>query len=242
MLSQHKRTRAVMEETQLEGSKAIPTGHRIYDALRRMAVEYDFKPNERINEVELAARHGVSRTPVREALQRLVTEGLITFQPNRGFFCRGFDAEEVVHLSDVRAALEEYAVRLATERASDTQLRALVDWWTMTSARADSLSGHDLTARDEEFHMRIAALSGNPELAKMLEGINTRIRFIREIEVERHRRLSTTYTEHTAIADAMARRDAGGAARLMRAHIGISASDAVSAVKEGLARIYMRPR
>ena len=83
-------------------------------------------------------------------------------------------------------------------------------------------------------------MSGNPELARMIEGINTRIHFVRQIEVEKHRRLSTTYTEHTDIARAMAARDADRAARIMRDHISISVADAVSSVKEGLARIFMR--
>ena len=220
-------------------SKPIKTGPRVYAEIRRMAMDYRFKPNERINEVELAARLNVSRSPIREALQRLVTEGLITFQTNRGFFCRGFDVEEIVNLSDVRIVLEERSVRLAIQRATDEDLAALVDWWTNTMARADAFSSAELTARDEEFHIRIARLSGNSELARMLEGINTRIHFVRKIEVEKHRRLSTTYTEHSDIARAMVARDADGAARLMHDHISISVADAMSTVREGLARIYV---
>jgi DNA-binding GntR family transcriptional regulator len=219
--------------------KPIKTGPRIYEEIRRMAMEYRFKPNERINEVELAARLSVSRSPIREALQRLVTEGLITFQTNRGFFCRGFDVEEIVNLSDVRVLLEERSVSLATQRATNEQLASLVEWWRITAARADSLSSADLTAKDEEFHIRIANLSGNPELARMIEGINTRIHFVRKIEVEKHRRLSTTYTEHTDIAQAMAARDEQRAAKLMHEHISISVADAMSTVKEGLARIFI---
>lgn len=220
-------------------SKPIKTGPRVYAEIRRMAMDYRFKPNERINEVELAARLNVSRSPIREALQRLVTEGLITFQTNRGFFCRGFDVEEVVNLSDVRIVLEERSVRLAIQRATDEDLAALVDWWANTMARADAFSSAELTARDEEFHIRIARLSGNSELARMLEGINTRIHFVRKIEVEKHRRLSTTYTEHRDIARAMVARDADSAARLMHDHISISVADAMSSVREGLARIYI---
>lgn len=220
-------------------SKPIKTGPRVYAEIRRMAMDYRFKPNERINEVELAARLNVSRSPIREALQRLVTEGLITFQTNRGFFCRGFDVEEVVNLSDVRIVLEERSVRLAIQRATDEDLTALVDWWANTMARADAFSSAELTARDEEFHIRIARLSGNSELARMLEGINTRIHFVRKIEVEKHRRLSTTYTEHADIARAMVARDADRAAGLMHDHISISVADAMSTVREGLARIYV---
>ncbi|OEC97224.1 transcriptional regulator [Rhizobium sp. YK2] len=220
--------------------KPAKTGPRVYEEIRRMAMEYRFKPNERINELELAAKMQVSRSPIREALQRLVTEGLITFQVNRGFFCRGFDVEEILNLTEVRILLEERAVLLASQKASEQELRTLVDWWQKTSAMADSLSSLDLTAKDEEFHMRIAQLSGNLELVKMIEGINTRIHFVRQIEVEKHRRLSTTYTEHKSIADAMLKRDGQTASRIMGDHIRISATDAMDTMKEGLARIFMR--
>jgi DNA-binding GntR family transcriptional regulator len=229
-----------LEDQDVLAAKPTKTGPRVYEEIRRMAMDYRFKPNERINELELAAKMQVSRSPIREALQRLVTEGLITFQVNRGFFCRGFDVEEILDLTDVRILLEERAVLLASEKASDLELQALVDWWQKTSAMADSLSSADLTAKDEEFHMRIARLSGNPELAKMIEGINTRIHFVRQIEVEKHRRLSTTYTEHNSIAEAMAKRDGRTASQIMGDHIRISATDAMETMKEGLARIFMR--
>jgi DNA-binding GntR family transcriptional regulator len=219
--------------------KPTKTGPRIYEQLRRMAMEYRFKPNERINELELAAKLNVSRSPIREALQRLVMEGLITFKPNHGFFCRGFDVDEILNLTDVRILLEERAVHLVANRATDDELRDLLAWWQKTSLRADALSSADLTAKDEEFHMRIAKLSGNPELAKIIEGINTRIHFVRVIEVEKHRRLSTTFTEHNNIAEALVARNADRAARIMHEHISISASDAMATVKEGLVRIFM---
>lgn len=220
--------------------KRTPTGERVHEEIRRMAMGYDFKPNERINEVELAAKFGVSRSPVRESLQRLVTEGLITFQPNRGFFCRGLDVEQIVHLSDVRAFLEQKAVELAAENAPLDALNGLVSWWHAVAERADSFSSAELTNKDEEFHMRIAQMSGNPELSRMIEGINTRIRFVREIEIEKRRRRSTTYTEHTDIAEALSERRGEEAGRLMYEHIKMSATDAMASVKDGLARIFLR--
>lgn len=221
-------------------SKPTKTGPRVYEELRRMAMEYQFKPNERINEVELAARMNVSRSPIREALQRLVTEGLITAQPNRGFFCRGFDADELLNLTDVRILLEERAVLLTILRASDAELRDLHDDWERTQARANALSDAELVTRDEDFHIRIARMSGNPEIANILKSINTRIHFVRRIGVERHEPRLRTYAEHTEIAAAMAARDSTRAIRLLHDHIRISAADAMATVKEGLARIYMR--
>ncbi|HSI41689.1 MAG TPA: GntR family transcriptional regulator [Xanthobacteraceae bacterium] len=221
-------------------SRAEPAGPRIYDDLRRMAIDYALRPGERVNEVELAARLGVSRSPVREALSRLVTEGLMRFVPGKGFYCRDFDTDGLLALSEVRVALEAEAVRLATERAAERDLAALKGGWE--AVEAQSLPVEALTGADEAFHARIAALSGNAELARLLEGINARIRFVRRIEIERPARRAATSAEHLAIAAALIARDGAQAERLMRAHIALSAADAVDAVKEGLARIHMRQR
>jgi DNA-binding GntR family transcriptional regulator len=220
--------------------RAADSVNRVYAAIREMAVSYEFRPEQRINEVELAAALKVSRTPVREALNRLVIEGLITLVPNKGFFCRAFDADEIMHLFEVRAALEMLAVRLACQRGEAADFADLAEFWSGVTGRQAEMSAEELTGRDEEFHTRIARLSGNPEILRMIEGVNARIRFVRRIEIESPRRRETTFCEHLGIVEAMTARDAERAAALMAEHITISVADAVEAMKEGLARIYMR--
>lgn len=219
--------------------RAADSVNRVYAAIQRMAVNFEFRPEQRINEVELAATLGVSRTPVREALNRLVIEGLITLVPNKGFYCRPFDAEQIMGLFEVRAALERLSVELAAERASDVRIAELMDFWNGVRASRAAMDAEELTSRDEEFHIRIAAMGGNPELVRMIESINARIRFVRRIEIENPLRRTTTFDEHLAIAEALKARDRGRAVSCMSDHIGISVADAVAAMKEGLARIYM---
>ena len=98
---------------------------RAYEQLKAMAVTYQLRPGERLAELDLAKRLKVSRTPIREALNRLVTEGFLTFTPNRGFQCRPLDAKEIFDLYEVRRSLESTAARLAVERASDDELADL---------------------------------------------------------------------------------------------------------------------
>ena len=95
------------------------TQARVYEAVREMAMHYELRPGETVNEAALAARLGVSRTPLREALSRLVTERLMSFVPNKGFYCRTLSPEEVCQLFEVREALEVSGFRLACARASD---------------------------------------------------------------------------------------------------------------------------
>ena len=222
----------------MQPNKLEQTGHRIYEEIRQMAINYEFKPLERINEVELAAQFQVSRTPIREALNRLVVEDLMTFVPNKGFYCRGFHAAEVVNLSEVRSTLEAQAARLAAQRASDQELAELVTWWDSVVADIQTRPSDELTRDDELFHAHITRLSGNPEFSRMLESINVRIRFVRRIEIEIDSRRAVTFVEHSKIVQALAARDGDQAERLLRDHIAFSAADAV--VREGLVRIYMR--
>lgn len=220
--------------------RAADSVNRVYAAIREMAVSYEFRPEQRINEVELAAALKVSRTPVREALNRLVIEGLITLVPNKGFFCRSFDADEILHLFEVRTALETLAVRLACRRGNAGDFEDLAAFWSGVTARQAEMSAEELTSLDEEFHTRIARLSGNPEILRMIEGVNARIRFVRRIEIESPKRRETTFCEHLGIVEAMKAHEDGRAETLMAEHIAISVADAVEAMKEGLARIYMR--
>src|SRR5438874_4932491 len=95
---------------------------RVYEQLKAMAVSYEFKPGERLNEGELARSLGVSRTPLREALNRHNTESLLRFVPGKGFFCRDLDVHEIFSLYEVRKAIEVAAIRLAIQRAKDEDI------------------------------------------------------------------------------------------------------------------------
>src|SRR5690606_8809543 len=79
---------------------------RVYEQIKSMAITYRFRPGERINEVDLARQLNVSRTPLREALNRLATEGFLTTAPNRGFFGRPLDTKAVFDLYEFRRCLE----------------------------------------------------------------------------------------------------------------------------------------
>ena len=97
----------------------------LYLAVKDMAILFKFKPGERINEVDLARRLGASRTPLREALNRLVAEGFLVFRQDRGFFCRELKPREMLELYQFRAVLEAAAVRLACEQATEEEVADL---------------------------------------------------------------------------------------------------------------------
>ena len=90
-----------MQKTQ----QKLKAGNAAYETIREMAIEFRFRPDEKINEVELSSALGVSRTPVREALSRLVSENLVSFRRNYGFYCRSLSEPELDDLLDAIALM-----------------------------------------------------------------------------------------------------------------------------------------
>lgn len=211
---------------------------KVYEILKDLAVNYRFRPGERVNEVELAARLGVSRTPVREAMNRLARDGFMTFVPNKGFFCRDLTPEGVRDLYELRAAIERSAFKLATQRASDEEIEEAARIWHSRCAPASEADWTEVAAADEAFHVAIVRLSRNEQMILALEGVNSLIRFFRRIDLETPRRRNGTYPEHAAIIEALRARDANKGCELMESHITFSSDHAVEVAREGLARIF----
>ena len=223
----------------MAGTARGKTQPRVYAAIREMAIRYELAPGETVNEATLAAKLGVSRTPVREALNRLVTERLMTFVPNKGFFCRTLSPEEICDLFEVRECLEVTGFCLACERASDSDIAALDSAWSAVLQSSAQFAPQDWARHDEAFHEGLVGLAGNPELIATLKGINARIRFIREIENQRTQRTEAMNQEHSAILQALQAREVKAGAQALHRHLAMTRSDAIEAIKEALARAYL---
>ena len=212
---------------------------RIYEQLKQMAMNYKFRPGEPLNEVELAASFGVSRTPLREVLNRLSAEGLLDFVPRRGFSCRPMDTKMIFDLYEVRCGLEIMSTKLATERASDAELDKLAAFWKTASAHYSSYTPVECAQCDEAFHEQIATLSRNAELARALRNVNARAYYLRLISMEQETFRHNTRDEHQLILSAMQERNAEAAATCMSAHVSLRQEQLVEVIKEGIARLYM---
>jgi DNA-binding GntR family transcriptional regulator len=221
-----------------ENKQNTRSADRIYDALKSMAITYCMRPGERINEVDLAKQLNVSRTPLREALNRLVTEGFLTPRLNKGFFARRLDPNEVFNLYEFRSAVESIAVSIACARASKQELQALEKFVLASKDKKDDVLAINLLKLDEEFHERLAAATHNDEFVRTIRGINARIHFVRWIDMQSGRRVHTQ-NEHLQIVQALKKRDANNAARLMRDHIDRRLDQIVDVIRAGFAEIYM---
>ncbi|MEN4918977.1 GntR family transcriptional regulator [Achromobacter spanius] len=211
---------------------------KVYLRIRDMAIDFEFKPGERLNEVALSKELGVSRTPLREALNRLSIEGLLRFLPGKGFFCRDLDVQEIFALYELRKSLEVAALRLAIQRASDTDIRDALAFLDSTGPEAGERSVAEMVQLDEGFHERIVAMSGNAEMLRVLKNVNARIRFVRWIDMNRGDRPASQRDHHRLLEALQARDETEGVAILER-HIDRRMEQITSAIREGYAQIYM---
>ncbi len=208
----------------------------LYDHLKPMVTLYKIRPGERINELDLAKRFQVSRTPLRESLNRLVAENLITFVPNQGFFVRQLETQEAFDLYELRGVIEVAGIRLAVERASDVQIKEFCQAFSELQIHITGATDIELVAHDETFHLRLLDLSGNKEMVRALEGINARIRFVRCIDMVGKRDIA--FNEHAEILAALQKRDIDKCTELMASHVGRRVGDVRNIVEAGVIRLY----
>ncbi|MEN8514683.1 GntR family transcriptional regulator [Burkholderia sp. RS02] len=214
------------------------TVNEIYEQLKQMAVVYTIRPGERVNELELAERFDVSRTPIREALNRLVAENLLVFVPNRGFFIRQLEGKDVFDLFELRRSIESTAVMLACERASDNDIKTLRRFWRQVMKSAPRMPSSELVLKDELFHLELAALSGNAEIGRVLQGINARIHYVRWVDVDQRR--DAAFTEHLEILDALAARDTERCVALTDTHIRWRMEEITRVVAASVVKLYAK--
>lgn len=228
---------ASLTDVDQESRRSADSSERAYNTIRKLLVEFRLKPDERLNEVQLSRSLGVSRTPIREALNRLASEGFVSLTPNRGFFVRSLSTEGMIDLYELRSIIECASFRLMCERADDAQIARLTAYWESVVDGYQNNPPDEILIKDEQFHLLIAKLSGNPELVTQLAAINARIRFIRRIQIERThdpRQVSS----HSEIVAAAVRRDAERGMALLRDHIEMSVSATQDALKDALLKVY----
>jgi len=196
--------------------RPVPLRESVYEALLELIVSRALSPGQHLVESELATQLGVSRQPVREALQRLNTEGWVELRPGHGAFVRVPTEEEADQLLAVRTLLETESARLAALNPSHDGIDRLRQVWE-TGVRA--LENDDVEAMalaNAELHASVTAMSGNTPLAELAAQVDRRVRwFYIPVARDRGRR---SWDEHAALIDAIVAGDAEKAAEIMREH------------------------
>lgn len=189
------------------------------EILRELIIGGELAPGDRLREAELCARFGVSRTPLREALKILETEGLVTLQPNRGASVSRISAHEVTELFEVISNLERIAVELAIARMNERAFKKLLRMHERMMRHYAAGRRRACFQVDFDTHNAIVAMSGNSLLVATHEGLMLRARRGRYMALFSQRRWDQSMQEHEQIIAAIADREAPTASELMRRHV-----------------------
>lgn len=196
--------------------RPVPLRERVYEMLVESIVSRTLEPGQHLVETELAEQLGVSRQPVREALQQLSNEGWVDLRPGYGAFVHTPTEEEVDQLLAVRALLETEAARLTAGHATGEQVAELREIWQRGVDAVSREDIDDVVAANAELHRRIAELSHNQVLSNLAAQVDRRVRwYYTPIARERG---PESWREHADLIDSIEAHDQDRAAEVMRAH------------------------
>ena len=207
-----------------------PLHEEAVDRLRDLIVRGELAPGARLNERVLTARLGVSRTPLREAIKLLATEGLVELMPNRGAVVAPIEPARIAETLAVMGALESLAGELACAQASGqdvAEIRALHYEMLAMHARGD-LDGY--FRYNQAIHLRLVEASGNAVLAQTYRQLNANVRRVRYMANLSPERWDAAVAEHEAILAALGARDAARLKRLLRDHLAAKLATVLEAI------------
>jgi len=217
-LPRRRTVEAPLHTVVLESGSVRSQGERAYLLIRDQIVTLKLAPGSVIEEARLREELGLGRTPIREALQRLAHENLVSFIPHRGTFVCDINLTDLHRLTEVRVELEGYAARLAADRAGAadrTLMKALIG----ELEKIDESDTHSLMRLDQRIHRQVYQATRNAFLQSMLEesfNLSLRIWFL---GLDRGIRLKEAVEEHRRLLDAIVSRDADQAEAVMRQHV-----------------------
>jgi len=210
----------------------------IYERLSESILRWDYLPGHRFTEEGLCEEFSVSRSPVREALNTLVENGLIEKKAGHGYSVKLLDFDEINELYDVRIALETYVIELICRTGMEAKrLQELHDYWTDIYSRLPE-TAKAVAAADEDFHETLARLTKNKTLLSSLKSIDRRIHFVRLADITNEERVRTTCLEHIELLEAIRERDLPRARDVLRKNIDGGRSSVERAIKDALAHAY----
>lgn len=193
---------------------------RVYNQIKSLILCNEVMPGQKLHHQELSERLGVSRTPVREALTRLVQEGYASFLPNRGFTCKEIRLQEAEELYELREALEAFAVERAIANLTEANLSQLRVKMNSYGKDIEKRFTRERLVYDQDVHLEIVTLAGNETLKNSLAHVFERIVLKRRTDgLYDPARGVAAHQEHLRLLEAIERRNVEAAVRIVREHI-----------------------
>lgn len=204
---------------QIQMNEFLPLRDVVFNTLRQAILTGELKPGERLMEIHLANKLGVSRTPIREAIRKLELEGLVTMIPRRGAEVAQITEKSMTDVLEVRRAVDALCVELACERITQEELEALQRACENFAEAVSSGEVKRITEADVEFHDIIVNATGNRRLVQLVNTLSEqmyRYRFEYIKDVSQHQSL---VEEHRAIYESILKKDKQGASEAAKLHI-----------------------
>jgi DNA-binding GntR family transcriptional regulator len=190
-----------------------------YEQIWQRVIMMGGSDEQRLSDVTLAEQLGISRTPVRQALERLVQEGLVRADPRRGFWTRTFTAQDIHEIYDLRGALEVLALRLAAPHLSHENLKAHLEELHAVKAELDTHPVLHFLQVDIRFHMLITRASGNGRLIHSLSLLRSQICMFQMQDTLYPRRMEIALHDHEKVLQALLAGNVEEAADYLAKHI-----------------------
>ena len=209
-----------MEDYTLSNMDAfLPLRDVVFKTLRQAILTGELKPGERLLEIQLADKLGVSRTPIREAIRQLELEGLVTMLPRKGAQVAHITEKSMSEVLEVRLALDELSVMLACDRISDDELQLLKKACTDFEQAIESKDIKVIAAADVNFHAIILDASHNARLSQIVNNLAEQMYRFRFEYIKDESGWQSLISEHRMITEAIEKKDSKLAAQAIHVHI-----------------------
>ncbi len=196
-----------------------PLREVVFESVRGAIISGVLKPGERLMEVQLAEKLGVSRTPIREAIRKLELEGLVIMIPRKGAYVADLSIKDITDVLEIRAALEGLASSLAALRITDEEIKQIeLNAMQFDKAiEADDFEG--IVQADIEFHDNIFKATRNEKLMQINNNLREQVQRFRIMYISKSNKSKALAKDHFEIAEAISRRDIDMAEKIAKEHI-----------------------
>lgn len=208
-----------------------PLREVIFNTIREAIIVGELKPGERLMEVQLAEKMGVSRTPVREAIRKLELEGLVSMIPRKGAHVADLSKKDIMDVLELRASLDGLATVLAAERITPEELKELKHVLSQFAAYMEKDNVQGLIKKDVEFHEIIYKSSRNEKLIQIANNLREQIHRFRVIYLKDYSRPKELVKEHSDIFNAIESRDLEKARLSSENHIRLQETTILKAIR-----------
>lgn len=205
----------------------LPLRDVVFNTLREAILRGDLEAGERLMELQLASKLGVSRTPIREAIRMLEQEGLAITIPRKGAIVAGMTEKDMQDVLEIREALEELSVQVACDKIKEEGIKKLAENKRLFEQSLETKNIKRMAEADVAFHDVIYQATDNPKLVNMLNNLREQMYRYRVEYLKDEENYKELLKEHEAIYDGIVRRDKQAVTSMIRKHI----SNQVDAVK-----------